>query len=113
LAAFGLVVDAHDLVDGESGVDGVLADEVPVAHPGGAVVAYGAVVGEGSGGGELFGATVGEGVGLRDGEERSAGADGFEDGGVDVAELRGGLNAAYVACGLGFEAGGVSSVLRC
>ncbi len=106
-------MDAHDLVDGEAGVDGVLADEVPVAHPGGAVVAYGAVVGEGSGGGELFGDSVGEGVGLRDGEERGAGADGFEDGGVDVAELRGGLNAAYVACGLGFEAGGVSGVLRC
>ena len=51
LAAFGLVVDAHGLVDGEAGVDGVLADEVPVAHPWGAEIADRAVVGEGSGGG--------------------------------------------------------------
>jgi hypothetical protein len=51
LASSGLVVDAHDLIDGQTGVDGVFADEVPVAHPGGAEVAYGAVVGEGLGGG--------------------------------------------------------------
>ena len=81
-------MDAHGLVDGQAGVEGVLADEVPVAHPGGAEVADGAVVGEGAGGGELLGDAFGEGVGLRDGEERRAGADGFEDGGVDVAELR-------------------------
>ncbi len=49
LAAGGLVVDAHGLVDGEAGVDGVLAYDVPVAHPGGAVVADYSVVGEGSG----------------------------------------------------------------
>jgi len=42
-----------------------------------------------------------------------AGADGFEDRGVDVAQLRRGLNAAYVACGLGFEAGGVAGALSC
>ena len=54
MASFGLVVDAHGLVDGKAGVDGVLADEVPVAHPGGAVVAYGSVVGEGSCGGSCL-----------------------------------------------------------
>src|ERR1700737_1661244 len=91
LAAFGLVVDAHDLVDGEAGVDGVLADEVPVAHPGGAVVADRAVVGEGSGGGELFGDSVGEGVGLRDGQEWGSPGNGFEGGGGGVSGLRGGL----------------------
>src|SRR3979411_2542861 len=106
LAALGLVVEAHDLIDGESGVEGVLANEVPVAHPGGAVVADGAVVGEGSGGGEVSGGSVGEGV-VGDGEEWGAGAYGVEHRGVDVAKLCSGLNAAYVACGLGFEAGGV------
>jgi hypothetical protein len=63
----------------------VLADEVPVAHPGSAIVADGAVAGEGSGGGELLGYSFGESLRLRDGEEGSAGADGFEDCGVDVS----------------------------
>ena len=80
--------------------EGVLADEVPVAHPGGAEVADGAVVGEGSGGGELFGDAVGEGVGLRDGEERSAGADGVEDAGLEMAECDDlGLFAGLELCG--------------
>ena len=72
----------------------------------------------------MFGDAVGEGVGLGDGEEWGAGADGFEDGRVDVAELRdgggfAGLGAAYSGCaagsggGLGFEAGGVAGVLSC
>ena len=41
-----------------------------------------------------------------------AGANGFEDCGVDLAALRGGLNSACIACWLGFEAGGVARVLR-
>ena len=46
-------------------------------------------------------------------KERGAGADGFEDGGVDVAELRGGLNGLRTwLAGLVFEAGGVAGVLR-
>src|SRR6185437_3044849 len=78
-AAFALVEAAEGLVLWQAGEEAVLADEVPVAHPGRAEVADCAVVGEGSSGGELFGNAVGECVGLRDGEEGCAGADGVED----------------------------------
>ena len=96
----------------------MLADEVPVAHPGRAEVADGAVVGEGSGGGELFGDTVGECVGLRDGEERCAGAYGVEDAGLEMAErddlgLFTGLGCVAGLHGWrGFEAGGLADLCR-
>src|SRR6185437_7756384 len=75
-AAFALVEAAEGLILWQAGEEAVLADEVPVAHPGRAEVADCAVVGEGSGGGELFGDAFGECVSLRNGEERRAGADG-------------------------------------
>src|SRR6201999_1417610 len=54
-AAFALVEAAEGAVLRQAVEERVLADEVPVAHPGRAEVADGAMVGEGSGGGELFG----------------------------------------------------------
>ena len=111
LAALCLVVDAHGLVDRQPRIDGVVTDEVPVAHPRSAEVADSAVVGEGSGGGELFGDAFGEGVGLGNGEEWRACADGFEDGRVDVAELVGRLDGSGLVAGLVFETGGVAGVL--
>src|SRR5580698_4675398 len=111
LASFDLVVDTHDLVDGQTGVDGVFADEVPVAHPWGAVVAYGAVVSECSGSGKLFGDSFRESVSLRDGEERSAGADGFKNVWVDVAYFSDGLDGSDFVARLVFKAGGVSGIL--
>ena len=111
LTAFGLVVDAHNLIHGQTGVDGVFTDEVPVSHPGSAIVADGAIVGKGSGGGELFGDSFGESVGLRDGQERCAVSDGFKDCGVYVTELGDGLDGSGFVAGLVFEAGGVAGVL--
>src|SRR5580698_5997318 len=46
-ATGGLIEASEGLIDGQSGEEGVLADEVPVAHPWSAEVADGAVVGEG------------------------------------------------------------------
>src|SRR6185437_9053547 len=68
-AAFALVEAAEGLILWQAGEEAVLADEVPVAHPGRAEVADCAVVGEGSGGSELFGDAFGECVSLRNGEE--------------------------------------------
>ena len=85
LAALGLVVDAHALVLREAGEEGVLAHEVPVAHPGRAEVPDGAVVGEGSGGGKLLGHAFGEGIRLRDGEQGRSGLHGFEDSVLEMA----------------------------
>ena len=115
-AAFALVEAAESAVLWEAVEERVLADEVPVAHPGRAEVADGAVVGEGSGGGEFFGDAVGECVGLRDGEEWRAGADGVEDAGLQVAErddlgLFAGLGCVAGLHGwCGFEAGGLADV---
>jgi hypothetical protein len=56
----------------------------------------------------LFGDAFGESVGLRDGEQWRAGADGFEDGGVDLAGLGGCLDGAGFVARSVFEAGRVA-----